>query len=401
MNQPLDPRRADPTDPPPWMPGQPPAYWDPHGYARHDISTGPPAGWPADGGPPPGLPPTARPPRRPRRWPLVLTTVLLAMVVVVGGVWADAFGVRERIEHLAARVDLVLHPPADRTTAPTVDITPQPGEIADDAADPSLGSDLADAVEITPEPDPTAALASPTTSDIHAAGPATTDPSTPDPTATPRPRRRPVHLTLRVADPGTMFAPQVEDTMCAAAGMQMVLAMHGHAGTSPAFQRKLQGRLDEWESRSDAKAGGWGPGAMVEALAAYGVKGYQARAYVNRNQALRDAAIAMTRTGAPAILIAWRGAHTWVMTGYTADADPTLFGDARITGVNIFDPWYPRISSIWGPSDPPGTLQDVSEIRRNFLQWQRPEGSYPGRDGKYLIVIPTIPLRDQLGTAAR
>jgi len=109
----------------------------------------------------------------------------------------------------------------------------------------------------------------------------------------------------------------------------------------------------------------------------------------------------MTRTGAPAILIAWRGAHTWVMTGYTADADPTVFGDARITGVNIFDPWYPRISSIWGPSDPPGTLQDVSEIRRNFLQWQRPEGSYPGRDGKYLIVIPTIPLRDQLGTAAR
>ncbi len=198
-----------------------------------------------------------------------------------------------------------------------------------------------------------------------------------------------------------MFASQVENTMCAPAGLQMVLAMHGHAGTSASFQRKLDGRLDEWEARSDAKAGGWGPAAMVEALAAYGVEGYQVRAYGNRNQALRDAAIAITRTGAPAILIAWRGAHTWVMTGYTADGDPTAFGNARITGVDIFDPWYPRVSSIWGPSDPPGTLQDLSEIKRNFLQWQRPEGSYPDRDGKYLIVVPTIPLRDQLGTAAR
>lgn len=325
-----------------------------------------------------------------------MIVVLVAMMVGVGGVWADAFGVRERIDHLAARVDLILHPPVDRTTAPTVQVTPPPDEIADDAADPTLGPDPTDALELTPEPDPSSSPTGTTTPDILG-----TDRARVEPTPTPRPRRRPVHLTLKVANPRTMFASQVESTMCAAAGMQIVLAMHGHAGTSPAFQRKLQSSLDEWESRSDAKAGGWGPGAMVEALAAYGVKGYQVRAYDNRNQALRDAAIAITRTGAPAILVAWRGAHTWIMTGYTADADPTVFGNARITGVHIFDPWYPRISSIWGPSDPPGTLQDLSEIRRNFLQWHRPEGSYPERDGKYLIVMPTIPLRDQLGTAAR
>ena len=226
---------------------------------------------------------------------MVAVAALLAMLVGVGSVWADAFGVRERVDHLVARVDLVLHPPADRTTEPTVQITPPPDEIADDAADPSLGPDLADAVEITPEPDPTTVSAP--TADQGIRG---TDPTMATPTATPRPRRRPVHLTLKVADPHTMFAPQVENTMCAAAGMQMVLAMHGHAGTSPAFQRKLQGRLDEWESRSDAKAGGWGPAAMVDALAAYGVKGYQVRAYGNRNQALREAAIAISRTGAPA-----------------------------------------------------------------------------------------------------
>jgi hypothetical protein len=92
------------------------------------------------------------------------------------------------------------------------------------------------------------------------------------------------------------------------------------------------------------------------------------------------------------ILIAWRGAHTWVMTGFRATADPTVYRDAEVTGTYIYDPWYPRVSTIWGPSDPPGTFQNQDEMDRNFLQWQRPEGPYPDRDGKYLIVVPTIPL---------
>jgi hypothetical protein len=63
-----------------------------------------------------------------------------------------------------------------------------------------------------------------------------------------------------------------------------------------------------------------------------------------------------------------------------------------VTGAYIYDPWYPLISSIWGASDPPGTFQNLDEMRRNFLQWQRPEGSYPDRDGKYIVVVPTIPI---------
>ena len=327
-----------------------------------------------------------------------MLTVLLAVVVGIGATWTNVLGVRERMEHLVARVDLALNPPADRDSAPTVQVTPPPDEIPDDA-DTGVAADPSDEVELTPEPDPTS------TSRPDRTRRPTSEPTDPRPTATPsptpRPARRPVSLTLKVADPEDAFASQVDNTMCAAAGLQMVLAMHGHAGTSSTFQKKLHGRLDDWETRKDAKAGGWGPSAMVEALAAYGVKGYELRAYENRNQALRDAAIAMTRTGAPAILIAWRGAHTWVMTGYKADGDPTVFGNARITGIRIFDPWYPRVSSIWGASDRPGTLQDLSEIKRNFLEWHRPEGAYAERDGKYLVVIPTIRLRDQLGTAAR
>src|SRR6185369_6957939 len=111
----------------------------------------------------------------------------------------------------------------------------------------------------------------------------------------------------------------------------------------------------EWESRFDSKNGGWGPVAMKNALEAYGVPGYEVRIYENRQDAMIDSARALEATGAPVILIAWRGAHAWVMTGFRADADPQQFDDARVTGTYILDPWYPRDSSIWGQSDPPGT----------------------------------------------
>ena len=125
---------------------------------------------------------------------------------------------------------------------------------------------------------------------------------------------------------------------------------------------------------------------------AYGVDGYEVRIYETRQDAMLDAARAIETTNAPVILIAWRGAHTWVMTGFQADADPLLFDDAKVTGTYILDPWYPRVSSIWGASDPPGTFQDLPEMRRNYLPWQRPEGNYAARDGNFIAVVPTEPI---------
>ena len=34
-------------------------------------------------------------------------------------------------------------------------------------------------------------------------------------------------------------------------------------------------------------------------------------------------------------------------------------------------------------------------MERNFLQWKRPEGRYPDRDGLYITVAPTIPTPEQ------
>ena len=105
---------------------------------------------------------------------------------------------------------------------------------------------------------------------------------------------------------------------------------------------------------------------------------------------MRDAAVALSTTGSPVILIPWFGAHTWVMTGYRADADPLVFPDAKVSGAYIYDPWYPWVSTIWGRSDPPGTFQDAAEMDRNYKRWIRPEGTYEDRDYKFIAVVPTV-----------
>jgi hypothetical protein len=201
----------------------------------------------------------------------------------------------------------------------------------------------------------------------------------------------PVDVTI-VPDHEAVFAHQARKDWCAPSGVQMTLAALGLADTSEGFQGQLHSRVREWESWDDSHNGEWGPAAMALALEEYGAPGYEIRAFRSRGDAVRDAAIAISTTNSPAILLTWRGAHTWVMTGYTADADPLLFPDAVMTGTYILDPWYPWISSIWGQSDPPGGYQDWPEMERNFLPWKRPEGLYPDRDGKYIVLVPTIPV---------
>jgi hypothetical protein len=284
----------------------------------------------------------------------ILAGAILWAGVGTGVVWTDTLGFGVRFENLMDRVRLVVDPPPDRAIAPIVDVV--------------------DVVLETPAP----------RSRIGRA----------EPQATPRPRREPVDVKLRF-NPRRNFISQQTKDWCAPAGVQMVLAMHGVADNSPATQRGLADKTGKYESWRDSHNGGWGPAAIAEALADAGVVGYEVRAYPNRAIALRDSAVALSKTKAPVILIAWRGAHTWVMTGYQANADPTVFRNAKVTGTYIFDPWYPRISTIWGPSDPPGAFQDQAEMQRNYLRWKRPEGSYQERDGKFIAVVPTMPRQDQ------
>ena len=317
-------------------------------------------------------PPTPAPRRRRARW-LGLGVVALAFVFVAGiaAVATDTFGAAGLFDRATAKLDRLLAGPVPDRSAPVTVLVADPSAAATDDENIDESGQTA-SPPATAGPTPTAG-----------------SPATPTATAKPTPARVAVDMDI-VTDHKKVFAHEQKVTWCASAGVQMTLAILGLGNNSNAFQREIQGRVHEWESYKDSHNGDWGPSAMTLALADYGAKGYEVRAYKSRQGALRDAAKAIEKTRSPVLLMAWRGAHTWVMTGFRADADPSVFADATIKGTYILDPWYPDVSSIWGPSDPPGTYQNGAEMVRNYLKWKRPEGLYPSRDGLYIAVVPTV-----------
>ncbi len=312
-----------------------------------------------------------RPTRASRRRRYVLGAVLVAIIGATLGTAAvatDTFGAGHRWLAVVNRVERFLAGPVpDRPTLSTVRVTEPPAT--------------------TPSPSPTA-------TPLVSLPPDATPLPTPAPTPTPTPAPKRVAMDVDIlTNPKTVFATEARTDWCSPAGVQMVLAMMGLADTTDRTQREIAGRVHEWEAYADSRNGLWGPSAMALALEAYGAPGYEVRAFETRTGALRDAAVAIQETGSPVILLAWRGAHTWIMTGYRGDGDPAIFRDVRIDGAYILDPWYPMVSSIWGPSNPPGTFTDEAELRENFLPWKRPEGRYPDRDGLWITVAPTVDLR--------
>ncbi|MGI8999225.1 MAG: hypothetical protein ACR2GO_05915 [Candidatus Limnocylindria bacterium] len=304
-----------------------------------------------------------------RRLPLAFLTLLILFTVGFGIVRGNVLGMGDRFDRLTARIENFIDPPPDRSTIPTVVVMPEP------SSSPSA----------TPEPTPEPSAS-----------------ASPSPTSTPI-VRAPVDVRL-VDDDAAVFASQLTEKDCAVAATQMVLTILGLGDPSEPFQQGMKDRIGEWESLDDSLNGGWGPAAVSLALADYGAHGYEIRAYATYADALRDSAIAMTQMNKPVVMFPWWGAHTWVMTGYRADADPTLFDDAAISGAYILDPWYPRVSSIWGASDGPGNFEDLVELERNWPAfegppgyeqigpgWSRPEGAYPYRDGRFVVLVPTIP----------
>jgi hypothetical protein len=221
--------------------------------------------------------------------------------------------------------------------------------------------------------------------------PPSAEPSTAaSPTPSPKPVRKPVNVKIEPR-PAAAFVSELKDTWCAAAAVQIALNVNGkdsRIDTSRARQTRIRNLEVALTTRKDSRNGGAGPLGMVATLEKLGAVDYELRIYDTRAEALRASAKAIRQTGHAAILLAWRGAHAWVMTGFKADADPVVFRNAKVTGAYIIDPWYPRVSSIWGPSDGPGVFQDAAEMKRNYLPWRRPEGRYPGRDRKFLAIVP-------------
>jgi hypothetical protein len=181
--------------------------------------------------------------------------------------------------------------------------------------------------------------------------------------------------------------------------MQMMLNMiepgrDRTAGT----QLRLQRLAREWSGRGNRPDGRQRQGASVRGWAAglniLGAGPYMLVGTRTLEEALKVAATAIAETGKPVGLLVWRGRHAWVMSGFTATADPTRTSDFRVTRAMVHDPLYPHGSTAWGPSPFPGEALTPAEVGRQFVR-RRTSNQIGGQQttlgGKYVLVLPYQP----------
>jgi hypothetical protein len=238
------------------------------------------------------------------------------------------------------------------------------------------------------------ATSSPTPTGGPSPTPAPTASPTPAPTATPSPTPTPTPtgpFEIDLYRDGD-FASQAKKTWCVGGALQTMLNVIGPDEAQDA-SLETQTRLMKLARRlSAAPDGGVEPQGWAAVLNREGVGPYRVEAWDTRKAALRRAVEALRATGRPVGLLVWRGAHSWVLTGFRTSLDPAATDDYTIERLRIADPWYPAVSSLWGPSKPPDAWYKPAYLDDHFLKWRRPTGPYPGQDGKYLLVVPVLDL---------
>lgn len=252
---------------------------------------------------------------------------------------------------------------------------------------------------VVASPTPSATSSAPPTHGPVATGPATRSSNQPgSPGDEPSPSASPATEAYSVNLYGEGdFVSEYTKYYCLPAAMQVMINIMSDG--PPDTTRETQDRLYELAAELDGvvlpeRVRDVEPEGWANALNAEGYGPYDVAAEETLEGALRLAARQLRLTGKPVGLLTWRGAHSWVMSGFEASADPLLSDDFEVTDVWIQDVWWPRISDIWGESDPPNTLVPIERLPQDYLKYRRPYGRFPDKDGRYVLVIP---LEDEPG----
>lgn len=227
-------------------------------------------------------------------------------------------------------------------------------------------------VEVSPSP----------SSDLPSVSPTISPPPPPSPSSSPTPK--PV-LAMNLYRKGD-FVSELTPVQCVSAAMQIMLNVIGPSNDRTSRTQTALAKLAK--SLSNAPYGGTEPLGWARGLQQRGAGHYQVVVESTLIKAVRRGVEAIRATGRPVGLLVWRGAHSWVLHGFETTADPAGPDAWSVNRIYVSDPWYPRLSRIWGRSRGPNARITPKQLTVDYLPWKRPTGRYPGMDSKFVLVIP-------------
>ena len=197
-------------------------------------------------------------------------------------------------------------------------------------------------------------------------------------------------FSLELPDKGA-FVSQATAYWCVPAAMQTMIDLIDDE--QPDRSRRTQAALYDLgrENSTDRPTGqGIEPEGWAEGLNLSGSGPYVVHIEPTRRRAIRAAAEAIRLTERPVGLVGWRGAHSWVMSGFEATADPRASTDFRVTRAVVNDPLYPHGNAVWGSSPSPGQAISLGALEREFAPRRmnnRLGGLSTTLGGKYVLVL--------------
>ena len=116
------------------------------------------------------------------------------------------------------------------------------------------------------------------------------------------------------------------------------------------------------------------------------------------DNALRSAVRHLRQTNLPVALTVSHGNHGWILTGFTASADPLTTASFKVTSVRVVGTLY-GLQSRNGYDMPPDTKLTPTQLRRFFTPW-RYAPMKMAWDGRYVSIQP-VPVVVAAGRASR
>jgi hypothetical protein len=188
--------------------------------------------------------------------------------------------------------------------------------------------------------------------------------------------------TFDVYRPG-VYSEQATWTWCTAASVQIMrnILLAG-ADHSSAHQQQFFDYMRAGNRYQLADHRGVDPQGFLAGLRHFVSPGYALVASPTFDAAVRSAVTQLRLTGKPVALIVAAGRHAWVLTGFTATADPARTTDFQVVSVRVVGPLYGR-QSINGYDSPPDTSISYAALRRFLLPYRFPFAVTPWT-GRYL-----------------
>lgn len=181
------------------------------------------------------------------------------------------------------------------------------------------------------------------------------------------------------------FVTQATTTWCVAASSQMMLnVILGKSDASSSSQATYiaYGQANDGGNY----AVGTGPAGWAAILNRYGGSTYSVQRFTDSTSALKKAATRMRLTNKPVGMLVWAGRHAWVMTGFSATADPATTSDFTITAVYVSGPLYPRAMNSSGYDLPPDTQFTPAQLSRYFVKFY--DSIVKTWNGGYVLIVP-------------